>query len=176
MLRCIPSVLPLLGASPRRLGHAVHAFPPRMRSRSTMSHAHADVRVRRALCACSDHLLLLHSSIGAAETLLEAAVHQPRACAAAVCVVGASQALLFAPSDLLRVEPAVGSGGLERVGALCDARVSGRMGVYRCVLDGYGASAARGPVWYRCRARRDVLLHSYAKTRDLAESRAATRL
>ena len=141
MLRCIPSVLPLLGSSPRRLGHAVHAFPPRMRSRSTMSHAHADVRVRRALCACSDHLLLLHSSIGAAETLLEAAVHQPRACAAARCVVGASEALLFAPSDLLRVEPAVGSGGLERVGALCDARVgkNGRL------------SVCAGRLWCQCR-------------------------
>ena len=78
----------------------------------------------------------------------------------------------------LRSTPRGARGGQwGRLSALerCVTPVSGRMGVYRCVLDGYGASAARGPVWYRCRARRDVLLHSYAKTRDLAESRAATR-
>ena len=46
----------------------------------------------------------------------------------------------------------------------CVTPVSVRMGGYRCVLAGYGASAAHGPVGYRCRAFRGVLLQAYAKT------------
>ena len=57
-------------------------LPARARARVTMPHAEADVRVRRAPCVCTESLLLLTSSIGAAKTLLEAAVHHPRACAA----------------------------------------------------------------------------------------------
>ena len=79
------------------------------------------VCARRALCVCSDHLLLLISSIDAAESLLEAAVHRPSTCAAAWRVVGASQASQFPSSDLLRVVLAVVLGGFERVEALRDA-------------------------------------------------------
>ena len=70
---------------------------------------------------CSDHLLLVLSSIGADKSLLEAAIHHPRARAAARRVVGASQASQFPSSDLLRVVLAVVLGGFERVEALRDA-------------------------------------------------------
>ena len=81
------------------------------------------VCARRVLCVCSDHLLLLISSVDAAESLLEAAVHRPRTCAAAWRVVRAAQASQFASSGLLRVVLVVVLGGLERVGELRDARV-----------------------------------------------------
>ena len=79
------------------------------------------VCTRRVLSVCSDHLLLLISSIGAAKSLLEAAIHRPRACAAARRVVGASQASQFPSSDLLHVVLAVVLGRFERVEALRDA-------------------------------------------------------
>ena len=106
-------------------------LPARARARVTMPHAEADVRVRRAPCVCTESLLLLTSSIGAAKTLLEAAVHHPRACAASRRGVGVPRASLFAsPRSTPRAAPVVG-GGLGRLGALRDARVGqhGRLSV-----------------------------------------------
>jgi len=56
-----------------------------------------------ALVAETESFLLLISSIGAAEPLREAAVHHPRACAAARRVVDVLQASLFGASDRLLV-------------------------------------------------------------------------
>ena len=44
-------------------------------ARFCIHHADVDVRMWRAPCVCSDHLLLLISSTDAAETRLDAAVH-----------------------------------------------------------------------------------------------------
>ena len=77
-------------------------LPTRARARFTMPHAEADVRVRREPSVCTESLLLITSSIGAANTLLEAAVHRSRACAAARRVAGVPRASLFASPDLLR--------------------------------------------------------------------------
>ena len=112
----------------------------RILARSCMQHADADVRVRRAPCVCTDSFLLLICSIDAAETLLEAAGHRPRASTATRRVVGVAQALLFGSPDVLRVLLAVVGGGLERVGALRGGRVgqNGRL------------SVRAGPVWCLC--------------------------
>ena len=56
----------------------------RILARFCIHHADVDVRMWRAPCVCSDHLLLLISSTDAAETRLDAAVHHSRACAAAL--------------------------------------------------------------------------------------------
>ena len=82
----------------------------------------------------ADSLLLLISSIGAAETLLEAALHRPRARAATRRVVGVAQALLFNSFDALCVLLAAVGGGLERIGALRDGR--GDQGERLLVPDG----------------------------------------
>ena len=109
----------------------------RILARCCMQHADADVRVRRAPCVCTDSFLLLICSIDAAETLLEAAGHRPRAGAATRRVVGFAKALLFDSPDVLCVLLAVVGGGLERVGALRGGRVGqdGRL------------SVRAGPVW-----------------------------
>ena len=138
-------------------------LPARARTRFIMPHAEVDVCVRRAPCVCTESFLLLISSIGAAEPLLEAAVHHPRACAAARCVVGVLQASLFGASDrllvLLRWSVAA-LGVLER----CVTRVSAVTDGCRCALVGYGAGTARGPAGDRRRASRDAYLHTYRKT------------
>ena len=89
-------------------------------ARFCIHHADVDMRVWRAPCVCSDHLLPLISSTDAAETQLDAAVRDYRAYSAARCVVGASQATAFASSDLLCVLLAVVDGATlaERVGAV----------------------------------------------------------
>ena len=117
----------------------------RARSQPIMSHGHADVRVRRAPCVCTDSILLLICSIYAAETQLDAAGHRPRARAATRRVVGVAQALLFGSPDVLRVLLAVVGGGLERVGALRGARVGqdGRLSVRA------GRAWCQGSTWAR---------------------------
>ena len=104
---------------------------------------------------CLDSLLLLISSIDAAETQQEAAAHRTRAGDAARRVVGAAKASLFAsPARLLVLLRCVVAALaiLER----CVTPVSVSMGGYRCVLDGCDVRAAHGPVGYRwrvCRGR-----------------------
>ena len=71
----------------------------------------------------ADSLVLLISSIDAPETRLEAALHRPRARAAARRVVGVAQTTLFDSSDALRVLLTAVDGGLGSVGALRDGRV-----------------------------------------------------
>ena len=96
---------------------------------------------------CTDSILLLICSIYAAETLLDAAGHRPRARAAARRVVGIAQALLCGSPDVLRVllADAVVGGGLERVGALRGARVGqdGRLPVRA------GRAWCQGSTWAR---------------------------
>ena len=98
-----------------------------------------DVCVRRVRAGS---LLLLNSSIGAAETRLEAALHRLRAADAARRVVGVAGALQFAPPSALLVRLRVVGGGLGRVGALRDAG-EGRYG---------RLPVCYGRVWYQCRA------------------------
>ena len=119
-------------------------------------HAHVDMRVWRAPCVCSDHLLPLISSIHAAETQLELAFHRPRAHIAAQRVVGDAQASPFA-SQMCSVccsrWSVAALSELER----CVKPVSVRMGVCRCVLDVCSVSDSREPVRYRRRAIRGTL-------------------
>ena len=138
-------------------------LPARARTRFIMPHAEVDVCVRRAPCVCTESLLLLTFSIGAAETLLEAAVHHLRACAAARRVVGVPRASLFASPNLLRGLPRWSVAALG-VSERYVTRVSASTDGYRCVLVGYGVMTACGPVSYRRRASRGAYLRSYGKT------------
>ena len=100
--------------------------PARVRSQNTMPHPDADVCVRRAPCVCTESLLLLTFSIGAAETLLESTggccpSSSSMCCSAARRRRPTGVAIRLAQSTP-RAAPVVG-GGLGRLGALRDARV-----------------------------------------------------
>ena len=128
------------------------AAPPHLRSRCTMLHGHADVRVRRALCACSDSFLMLFDRRGQ-----DSAGSCPSAssmCAATRRVVGASLASLLTP-------------------------VSVRMGVYWCVLGRMAIVWCQSPVGARTRraGAYDCSIRYLGawSMRKLTESRAAWR-
>ena len=148
-------------------------------ARFCIHHADVDVRVWRAPCVCSDHLLPLISSTDAAETQLDAAVRDYRAYSAARCVVGASQATTFASSDLVCVLLAVIGGGPERVGAMCEARVglSVRISGYLCVCwTDVVPGPHVGPIGVALERTGGCYYTQYAKTRYLVSCRAATCL
>ena len=99
-----------------------------------MPHADADMLVKRAPCVCRESLLLLISSIDAAETQLEAATHRPRAFAAALSVVGVAQAARIASPRVLVVLLLGVVAHLGHVGALRDGGV-GQDGVLSVCSD-----------------------------------------
>ena len=88
VLRCIGCCLLHLQSSSQWPCRAVQAFARGASALSTMLHADVDVPAGCVPCVCSGSLLLLLSSMEAAETQPEAAVHRPRKRAAAFCVVG----------------------------------------------------------------------------------------
>ena len=153
-LRAASSPLSGMGVTVARVCATARTLAP-----FCIHHAHVDMRVWRAPCVCSDHLLPLISSIHAAETQLELAFHRPRARIAARRVVGDAQASPFASqmhSVCCSRWSVAALSELER----CVKPVSVMMGVYRCVPDVCSASDSRGPVRYRRRAINDILLHS----------------
>ena len=108
------------------------SFAARARARFTMPHADADMLVTRAPCVCRESLLLLISSIYAAETQQEAATHRPRACDTVLSVVGIAQAARIASPCVLLVRLLGVVARLGHVGALRDGGVGrdGRPLVY----------------------------------------------
>ena len=93
--------------------------------------------------------------------------------------MGASQATLFASSDLLCVLLAVIGGGPERVGAMCEARVglSVRIGGYMCVCwTGVVPGPHVGPMRVAVERTGGCYYTVYAKTRHLVSCSAGLQL